>query len=125
MFNVFSTPVALALDAKTIEMMWQTPLFGMAMVFLVLALLWGVLAIFKLIFYKPENKKTKSVEEKKPEPVVEPIPVVEEQNDDELVAVITAAVAAYIESEEPNAAPNGFRVVSFRRTNGGRAWNAK
>ncbi len=125
MFNVFCTPVALALDAKTIEMIWQTPLFGMAMIFIILGSLWGVLSLFKLIFYKPEKKVVKPAEERQPEPVVQTAPIVEEQNDEELIAVITAAVAAYIESEEPSAAPDGFRVVSFRRTNGGRAWNAK
>ena len=120
-----TTPTALALDAKTIEYIWQTPLIGMAMIFVVLSALWGVLAIFKFIFARPAKPTPKVVEQAVKEPeVAEPV-VVEEKNDDELIAVITAAVAAYIESEEPEMAQNGFRVVSFRRTNGGRSWNTK
>ena len=122
--NGFVMPAALALSAETLQMMWQTPLLGMGMIFAILSLLWLVLAMFKLIFARPEKKK-KAAPVAAPAPVVEE-PVVEEaSNDDELVAVITAAVAAYMAQEEPDAAPNGFRVVSFRRTNGGKAWNSK
>ena len=122
-----TTNTALALDAKTIEYLWQTPLIGIFMVFAVLAILWGVLSIFKFIFAKP-SKPVAKVEEapiKEPEIIEETTAAVEENNDDELIAVITAAVAAYIENEEPDTAVNGFRVVSFRRTNGGRSWNTK
>jgi len=126
---MLNTPTAMALDAKTIEYLWQTPLLGVGMVFLVLAILWGVLTIFKFIFAEaPAKKKSDMVEDAQPEAeaeeeIVEPI--VYEQNDDELVAVITAAVAAYIASEDPDVASQGFRVVSFRRTNGGKPWNTK
>jgi len=122
--NLFM-PKALALTAETLEMMWQTPLLGMGMIFAVLAILWAVLAIFKLVFAKPEKKK------KEEAPVAQSAPVTEETiveptaaNDDELVAVITAAVAAYMAQENPDATPSGFRVVSFRRANGGRSWNS-
>ena len=108
----------------------QMTLIGMGMIFSVLAILWAVLAIFKLVFARPQGKKVKTEKkvEPAPAPVAEPTPVVAPvtaQNDDELVAVITAAVAAYIATEEPNAYQGGFRVVSFRRANGGKAWNAK
>ena len=120
-----------AFSPERLALAGQMTLIGMGMIFAVLATLWGVLAIFKLVFAKPEPKKAKA--EKKPEPapapVAEPTPVVAPavaaQSDDELVAVITAAVAAYIATEEPNAYQGGFRVVSFRRANGGRSWNAK
>jgi len=120
-----------AFSPERLALAGQMTLIGMGMIFAVLAILWGVLAIFKLIFAKPEPKKAKA--EKKPAPapapVAEPTPVVAPavaaQSDDELVAVITAAVAAYIATEEPNAYQGGFRVVSFRRANGGRSWNAK
>ncbi len=105
----------------------QMTLLGMMMVFSVLAILWGVLTVFKFIF--ASNKKTKSVKEIKE--VTEKNTAVTEapasaSDDAELVAVITAAVAAYMSSEqETEVSPNGFRVVSFRKASGGRSWNSK
>ncbi len=93
---------------------------GMGMVFLVLAILWMVLLIFKKVFYKDPAK-----EEKKPEPkpakAEKPAsaPVAAPAADDgALVAAITAAVAAYIESDPALASQfaGGFRVVSFKPT---------
>ena len=113
-----------AFSPERLALAGQMTLIGMGMIFAVLSILWAVLAVFKLIFAKPEPKK-------KAEPAVAAAPapveeVVYDQTDDqELIAVITAAVAAYIESENPGAANNGFRVVSFRRANGGKSWNTK
>ena len=47
-------------------------------------------------------------------------------DDGELIAVITAAIAAYRASEEGLTGDdvNGFRVVSFKRATKGRAWNS-
>ena len=115
-----------AFSAERLALAGQMTLIGMGMIFAVLSLLWAVLAIFKVVFAKPEKKKKVEV------PVAEPTPAIEETiaqpadaSDDELIAVITAAVAAYMAQEDPDAAPSGFRVVSFRRTNGGKAWNSK
>ena len=114
-----------AFSPERLALAGEMTLIGMAMVFAVLAILWGVLAIFKMIFAKPESKK-KAEPAPAPAPVAEPEPVVAvADSDDELVAVITAAVAAYIADQEPGAYAGGFRVVSFRRANGGKAWNAK
>lgn len=123
---------ALALDSETVTMMWQTPLLGMAMIFCVLSVLWGILALMKLIMV---GKSPRTKNEKKASAISEVIqesaevaneePLATEDNDGELVAIIAAAVSAYRESEglgEEYA--GGFRVVSFRRANGGRAWNA-
>ena len=112
----------------------QMTLLGMLMVFAVLAILWLVLVIFKMIFAGGETKRKN---EKAPEAVVnavEKAATVEENiisvadDDDisgELLAVITAAVAAYMAAENGGEVPTGgFRVVSFKRT-GARAWNAK
>ena len=55
--NGFVMPAALALSPETLQMMWQTPLLGMGMIFAILSLLWLVLAMFKLIFARPEKKK--------------------------------------------------------------------
>ena len=115
-----------AFSPERLALAGEMTLLGMGMVFAVLAILWAVLAIFKLVFAKPEPKKVS-----KPEPVAEVAPVVTPEpvayvaGDDELVAVITAAIVAYRQNEEPGVAPGGFRVVSFRRANGGKAWNAK
>ena len=88
-----------AFSGERLALAGQMILIGLGMVFVVLAVLWAVLTMFKLIFARPEKKKTEpSVQAIVSEP--EPI-VVAEQSDDELVAIITAAVAAYIENEEP------------------------
>ncbi|MBQ8141028.1 MAG: OadG family protein [Clostridia bacterium] len=106
----------------------QMTLIGMLMVFAVLAILWAVLAIFKVIFAGKEPKKVKT---ESPAPVVNTVPqtVVTpavNTSDDELIAVITAAVAAYMAEETGNSVPDGsFRVVSFRRAGAARSWNKK
>lgn len=126
--NLSMMPSALALTYETIELMWQTPLLGMGMVFAVLAILWGVLAIFKLVFAgktpkEPKPVKVKPVEQTSAQTVT-PAPVAQ-SNDAELVAIITAAVAAYMAEEGTDAYSGGFRVVSFKRVRGGRTWNTK
>ena len=102
-------------------------LMGMLMIFAVLGTLWGVLAVFKLIF-AGKTAKPKAVA-----PAPAPVKVEEkadtyDQNasNDELIAVITAAVAAYMAEENGGeVSTSGFRVVSFRRVSGGGAWNSK
>lgn len=108
---------------------------GMLMVFSVLAILWAVLAIFKVIF-AGKTPKTPKVKESKNKTVAvanasdDVLSVViaagigayQEDKERELVAVLTAAVSAYRASEGEQ---SEFRVVSFRRTSGGRAWNSK
>jgi sodium pump decarboxylase gamma subunit len=115
-----------AFSPERLALAGQMTLLGMGMIFAVLSLLWGVLAIFKLIFARPE-KKVKAAPAPKAEPVVVPEPVVAPaaSNDAELIAVLTAAIAAYEASQGNEVAPGGFRVVSFRRANGGKAWNSK
>ena len=111
-------------------------LFGMIMIFAVLAILWGILALMKFIMVGKTPKAKKVKNEEKPsaiaEVIEESVAVAEEEteapdetDDGELVAIIAAAVAAYRESEGLGEEyTGGFRVVSFRRANGGRAWNA-
>ena len=117
-----------AFSPERLALAGQMTLLGMGMIFAVLSILWGVLAIFKLIFAKPEKKKAKPAPAApKAEPVVVPEPVVAPAatDDAELIAVLTAAIAAYEASLDNEVAPGGFRVVSFRRANGGKAWNSK
>ena len=94
---------------------------GMGMVFLVLAILWIVLMIFKKVFYKEPKTTTEKVEEPAPAAPVAAAPA----NDDALVAAITAAVAAYIDSDPALSSQfaGGFRVVSFKKKNGKTSWN--
>lgn len=101
-------------------------LLGMLMIFAVLGVLWGVLSLFKIVFAGKTPRK-----EKKEAPIAEAntavtvppaAPVAAPQDDLALIAVLTAAVSAYREAEGEN---GDFRVVSFRRTSNGRAWNSK
>ena len=99
---------------------------GIGMVFLVLAILWLVLLIFKKVFYKDpakEEKKSKPAKTEAPAsasaPVVEaPVAVAPVVDDGALIAAITAAVSAYIESDPALTSQfaGGFRVVSFKPT---------
>ncbi len=105
---------------------------GMLMIFAVLGILWLVLTLSKFIFAgasaqkKDEQPASKAVKTESVAPKATIAPVAPAAADDaQLVAVITAAVAAYRASEDPDAAHTGFRVVSYRRANGGRAWNSK
>ena len=96
------------------------------MIFAVLGVLWTVLLLFKVVFARTK-KEDKKVEAPKvvETPKVESAPAPAATDDTELIALLTAAIVAY-ESENGNDVdPSSFRVVSFRRTNGGRAWNSK
>ena len=92
---------------------------GLGMVFLVLAVLWLVLLIFKKVFYKDPATAKKAEEAAPATPAPPPT------GDDALVAAITAAVAAYIESDPALSSQfaEGFRVVSFKKKNGKASWN--
>ena len=106
----------------------QMTLLGMGMVFTVLAVLWAVLMLFKVIFAGRKSKAEKKaapVAEKPAEVLTAPAVAAAQTGDDELVAIITAAVAAYMADEGIEAPAGGFRVVSFKRVQGGRAWNSK
>ena len=83
-------------------------LIGMATIFAVLVLLWGCLSLFKVIFHDlPAKKAAKpTVETVAPSPAVEHSP-----SDDEVIAVIAAAIAM----AESECSDTKFKVVSFRR----------
>ncbi|MCI8611506.1 MAG: OadG family protein [Clostridiales bacterium] len=105
----------------------QVFVIGICTVFIVLAILWGVMALFKLFFYTiPNNKKNvqkgdANVKKVENIPSLEEIPLAAPPaNDTQLIAVITAAIAAYNDSCG-NTLP--FRVVSYRRTAGAGGWN--
>lgn len=114
----------------------QGTVTGILMVFSVLALLTLILYVSKFVFYDiPNRNKEKKIAEKDARIAasiaathttesLEPIPEAD-QDDGELIAVITAAVAAMIdESEYKDEFSGGFRVVSFKRS-AKSAWNRK
>ena len=110
---------------------------GMLMVFAVLGLLWAIVALSKVVLYDMPRKKAEKLEKERQAAIENKAVVVEEPavnneiaaepatDDGELVAVITAAIAAMIESGEyKNEFVGGFRVVSFKRS-ANSAWNRK
>ena len=132
MLNMIDSTVTttLKLTPDTLQLMWLVPLVGMLMIFAVLSILWGVLVIFKLVFARPKKeKKAKEAPVVASPPMAEVAsvaPVASSANDDaELVAILTAAIYAYESEKNPDAPIGNFRVVSYRRANGGRSWNAK
>ena len=90
-------------------------LIGMGTIFLSLALLWGVLEIFRrLVVRTPEEKKADEPSAPAAAPVPVAPPVAQTASDDALIAAITAAVAATLAEENGGTVP-AFRVVSFQK----------
>ncbi|MCQ2429770.1 MAG: OadG family protein [Clostridia bacterium] len=123
----FASPERLALAGRMV-------LEGMGLVFLSLAILWGVLVIFKKIMYDAKLKKQDVPAAQRPTeilpdddeiPALMPTPADETADDGAVVAAITAAIAAAIASDESLSRQfaDGFRVVSFRKKNNGAAWD--
>ena len=107
----------------------EMTLLGMGMVFAVLAILWGVLSIFKVVFagktpkVKKEAPKAAVAQPSDESKTVVAATVQAVQADDAaMIAVLTAAIAAYRTEE---GADGAFRVVSFKRAGAGRAWNGR
>ncbi len=97
---------------------------GLSIVFGVLVILMLVLMLFKVIFYKDPKKTTNqapNIQEPKkaPTPTSAPAPAAIQQTDDtELIAVLSAAVAASLNTSTYN-----LRIKSYRRVDGsGSAW---
>ncbi len=97
----------------------MTTVVGLSIVFGVLLVLMIVLYLFKVIFYKDPNKAKKEV--KVETPVEKPVEVMAEvtEDEDELIAVLTAAVAASLNTSTYN-----LNIKSYRRIDSARpAWN--
>lgn len=93
-------------------------LLGMATIFAVLALLWGVVQLLHLFMHLSDRKMKK--QEAKPIPqTVEPVAQEKYpgENDGAIVAAITAAILA---ARTEEGITTGFRVVSFRRAGSGK-----
>ncbi len=99
--------------AEAIPYGLQTALLGMGVIFAVLILLWGVLSVFKIVFYKGgKDEPAKAAPAPVPAAAPAPAPAAPAATDDaELIAAITAAIAVVMDAPQTS-----FRVVSFRRT---------
>ena len=86
-------------------------LIGMLAVFSVLCLIWVALSLFKLFFCNLDSKKRTSTINTDVETASLPVETVTCGDDEEIIAVIAAAIAA-AECEAPGLK---FRVVSFNR----------
>ncbi len=115
LFN-FSDEVASKLTlSEKLESILTTGVGGYLLVFVVLALIWFILAIFGKFFdRKPKEKaveETETTPVSVPEPApVAPAPIAQDQDDAAIVAAIVAAISAY-----SGKSAGGFRVVSFRK----------
>ena len=103
-----SSGEALSMEKK-LSLSGEMILRGMGTVFIVLALLWAIIAIFGAVS-KTAGKAKKSVPAEAA-PIADITPA--ETNDAEIVAAITAAIEAYRASE--GLAGHGYRVVSFKK----------
>lgn len=95
---------------------------GICVVFFVLIIISLVLSLFNIIFGKNSTKAAQEAE-KAEMTAITSAPAVEEVNlasDDELVAVITAAIAMSMESEGISAPQGGFVVRSIKKAT---LWN--
>ncbi|MDO5397095.1 MAG: OadG family protein [bacterium] len=93
---------------------------GLAIVFGVLVILMCVLCLFKVIFYKDPSKQAKPAAAA-PVPAA-PAPAAkaeEDVNEDELIAVLTAAVAASLNTSTYNLQIKSYRRIDSKRP----AWN--
>ena len=106
---------------------------GLGAVFAILALLWGVLVLSRILLHdmparRREKKLVENAKAAAPSqaPVVASAPAIQPaaQDTGALIAVITAAISAAM-AEEGTTPPGGFRVVSFRRSSNAGAWNRK
>ncbi|MEE1224563.1 MAG: OadG family transporter subunit [Clostridia bacterium] len=95
----------------------KVTVLGLAIVFSVLIVLMLILMLFKVIFYKDPKKKTVKVEETAP---VQTVEVTEPQmNEEELIAVITAAIAASLNTSTYNLQIKSYRRIEDKKP----AWN--
>ena len=97
----------------------QTTVIGLLIVFAVLVILMLVLQAMKYIF-TPKTEEKETVQKAEPQKVQAPAAAVSDDADDEeLIAVLTAAVAASLNTSTYN-----LKIKSYRRVgNNAPAWN--
>ena len=107
---------------------------GMGCVFGVIFSIWLMLTVFRFFVYEIPNMKKKKAEAAKNEAEVAEAPAspadlpntppASVQEDNVTVAVITAALSAYLASSSEDGSTLPFRVVSFKRKRSGTPWNS-
>ena len=125
MGSVMNNPMNMS---ERLALSLQMIVLGLATVFAVLIIIWGVLVLLRVFMYDAKKDKTSEptakqapAEKQAPAPAPAPAaPVAPTATDDkQLIAVLAAAIAA---SEGKPA--SSFRVVSFRRA-GSPRWNER
>jgi len=124
---LFLTASGLDLTEK-LALSGEMLLRGMGTVFLVLAILWGIIALFSVFSGTAEKKPAPAPKpqapakkaETKAEPAPAPVPAPAQTDDGALIAAITAAIEAYRAEEGLSGLP--YRVVSFKRKSGRKSW---
>lgn len=99
----------------------QTSVVGLSIVFAVLIILMLVLKLFEKIFYKApkDNNINKEKIPSKETNIIETAVSCEQTDDEELIAVLTAAIAASLNTSTYN-----LKIKSYRRMgNGASEWN--
>ena len=101
----------------------EVTVIGLAIVFAVLVILMIVLMLFKVFFYKPAQASASPantpIQASPAEPVQAAAAEPKEEDDEELIAVLTAAVAASMNTSTYN-----LKIKSYRRIPNTRpAWN--
>ncbi len=112
-FQLIPPEVADSLSwAEKLETILTTAVGGYVLVFIVLALIWGILELFHLAFAGKKETAPQPKQPAKPAPVIEEAPQEDAPiaNEEEIVAAIMAAISAY--TDKPT---SSFRVVSFRK----------
>lgn len=93
--------------AERLSHMLTGTVIGVGTVFAILIFLWGLLIVMKFVFTPRAPKVEKKTEQ------VATAPAAPAQDDTQLIAVLTAAVAMMLEAQNVT---TGFKIKSFRRT---------
>lgn len=100
----------------------STTVIGLVIVFGVLLILMAILMLMKVVFYKDPSKADTNVKTEAAAPVAEvksETAVADDMDESELVAVLTAAIAASLNTSTYN-----LKIKSFKRVgNSSPAWN--
>lgn len=130
MNNMMNLPMLLAANGMTLgERLSEAGIMvvmGVVMVFVVLAIIMGILMIMERLFAGKAKSGEGKKEAPKPAPKKpEPAPVVQATEDDgAVIAAITAAISAMLAESGDTTYQGGFRVVSFKRSTRNTPWNS-